>query len=52
MSSIKQKLEEILPLRISKDLKQKLETIADKKERTLSGQIRAILKDYIERVEI
>lgn len=47
-----QKLDEILPLRLNKELKEKLEEIAEKKERSVSGQIRAILKDYIERLDV
>lgn len=46
------KLDEIIPLRISKELKKELEKIAEQKERSVSGQIRAILKDYVERVSI
>lgn len=52
MPKTKRQLNETVMLRLSKDLKQKLENIAEKKERSLSGQIRTILKKYIERVNV
>ena len=52
MPKTKRKLDEIIMLRLSEELKEKLEIVAEQKERSLSGQIRAILKDYLERVEV
>ena len=52
MKKTKKQLNETVMLRISEDLKQKLEKIAEQKERSLSGQIRTILKNYIERLNV
>ena len=52
MQKNKQKLDEVIMLRLNNDLKKRLEYIAEQKERSVSGQIRAILKDYIERVNV
>ncbi len=52
MPKTKKILTETIMLRLPEDLKYKLENIAEQKERSLSGQIRAILKDYLDRVEI
>ncbi len=52
MDNQEEKLDETLPLRISKKLKEELKIIAKQKERSVCQQIRAILKDYVERVSL
>jgi len=52
MPKTNRKLDEIIMLRLSEELKQKLETLAEQKERSVSGQIRAIIKDYLERLDV
>ena len=46
---MKNTLETVMLIRISKDLKAELEKIAQQKERDLSKQVRMILRDYVER---
>lgn len=46
------KLNATLIIRIEPDLIEKLKRLAERKERSTSGQIRAILKDYLEKVEL
>ncbi len=47
----KEKALERIGFRITKDLKQKLETRADEEGRTLSNLINYVLADYIEKIE-
>lgn len=46
---MKNTLETVMLIRISRDLKTELEKIAQQKERDLSKQVRMILRDYVER---